>query len=218
MKLRNVVSAIIITLMLIPIIISIYTLLTNNSILGLDKDVLNRILSIYQIIIMIVSLFFPVYTRILELIHNNKRNKRELFVSYSKKDKNIQNHITIVLDKELKELSKIKYSIITDSDSINLQNGTIDSPDSYIMIISENYVKDSDCIRECNRIIKSNKKYYPIVIDSYRELNKLPEDISNTKSAFIKKNEEPKEFSEEISNVAKEIVESENSDLISVAI
>lgn len=191
-------------LLCLSVIFSVlYIILVKNN-FEIMYNISENIIIIFEIVLSTICILMTFIPKALELMNKENKKEMKIYISYSNKDADIQQRITKILEKELTTKYVIQSVKKTEEDSENISL----TPDSYIIVVSSNYVQDDNCINECNSIIKSKKKFYPIVIDSYRELNKLPDDVCTVKSAFIKNNENPKAVTTEISSIAKEIMSS----------
>ena len=134
------------------------------------------------------------------LMIKRTRTKKYIYLSYSMEDKEIVEKISDVLSSQLKKLSTYRFEIIT-IDSIPFGydiNATmqrnISKSFTAIIIVSSSYLENSWCLQEFNALSKAQKRIIPIVTDSYNDLKKLPQNISNIKALSLSECETGAEF------------------------
>lgn len=179
------------------------SILTSNSLFLYDNAL------ILTLAITLVTLTSVVYAT---LIIKRVNPKTYIYLSYSRKDKELAEKIATELTDQFKRLSKYRFEIIT-GDSIPFGNDmtstmqeNISKSDIAIIIVSTAYLQSQWCLKEFMTFSGQKKRIIPIVKESFSDLSKLPEDISNIKALSLINCESNEDFNKSMSLLAKDLI------------
>lgn len=138
--------------------------------------------------------------------------KKYIYLSYSKKDKEIAEKISLSLSEQFKKLSKYRFEIVT-ADSIpfgsdmriTMQNN-LSKSDIIIIIVSPAYLQSDWCLKEFVTVYNEDKRIIPIVTESFLDLAKLPKNITNIRALSLKDCVSEESFSKAIVALAKDLI------------
>lgn len=179
------------------------SILTSNSLFLYDNAL------ILTLAITLVALTSVVYAT---LIIKRVNPKTYIYLSYSRKDKELAEKIATELTDQFKRLSKYRFEIIT-GDSIPFGNDmtstmqeNISKSDIAIIIVSTEYLQSQWCLKEFMTFSGQKKRIIPIVKESFSDLSKFPEDMSNIKALSLINCESNEDFNKSMSLLAKDLI------------
>ena len=187
----------------LALMVTMLSILTQNSLLKNDNAF---VLSLA--IILVTSTAF-LYTL---LIIKRVNPKKYIYLSYTGRDKEIAEKMILILNEQLKKLSKYRFEILT-ADSIPFGNDmyitmqeNLAKSEIVIVIVSPSYLQSEWCINEFTTISKDNKRIIPVVTEAFSDLTELPKDISNIKALSLINCKSEEDFSETMSTLAKDLI------------
>lgn len=146
------------------------------------------------------------------LVTRRIRPIKYIYFSYSTADEEIANKIAASLEEELMSRSKYRFEILT-ADSISYGEimrkkmaENVSKSDIMIVIVSQSYIRSQWCNEEFSKFSRMNKLIIPIVTDSFKDLEKLPKDLSNVKALSLISCDSEHDFSRQISSLAKDLI------------
>lgn len=147
-------------------------------------------------------------------IFKRVKPKKYIYISYSNDNKEIVGKIINELNELLSRLSKYRFDILTHQD-VSLGEDyyesiktNINKSEFFIVIVSQSYLEKAGTINEFEKIIQKNNKakIIPIVLDSFDDLAKLPENLSNIKALPLFNCDSEKEFTQQIRILAEDLI------------
>ena len=166
---------------MIAVFIPISTFDLENSAIFLVLSLVLSLITLFSYIIMVFSRVKPT---------------KNIFVSFSNKDRLYAERIKEELSENFKSYSKYKYKIFTDQDipyGVEINKyilSLIDKSSIFLIIVSTSYTESENCRKELNYIINkqannNDVSIIPIVLDSYCDLSKLGYNLNNIKSLSL---------------------------------
>ena len=141
---------------------------------------------------------------------------KNIYISYSFEDEEIANKIIFQLSDQLTHLSKYRFNIISKKDVpygedlYKTIKTNINKSDIFLLIISTSYIQKESCIKEFQDIfqkkLNTQVKIIPIVMDSFDNLSKLPNNLSNIKSLSLIDYCTEEDFSQRITSLANDLI------------
>lgn len=169
----------------------------------------NNVEIILFMVIMLVVLVIAVYIILISIRINPKKY---IYLSYSDNDKDFAEKISHILNQELKKLSKYRFEIITKlsisfGDDIDVScREYITKSDSVILIVSNSFLQSEWCQKELDVAVDKKKRIIPIVVDSFDDLSKLPQNLSNIKALSLINCISDEDIINNIKTLAKDII------------
>ena len=185
----------------ISIIVTMFTLVVNDEIFYDMNDSVPLALALAMITMISVLYVTLVFSRM--------NPKKYLFLSYCSKDAELAQCVKIILQEQLDKETRQRYELLT-VDSISYGENINDTIQKYlnrsqtlIVVLSDNYFKDTNCQLEFQKILELDKKVIPILIDS-TDSAALPTKIQNVKLLSLN-NLDDQEFKKRVCSLAKDL-------------
>lgn len=176
----------------------------------MDKENLQFDSNIVLILAMVlVTLTGTVYVM---LIMKRVNPKKDIYVSYALRDKEMVINLLEGLEENFKKLSKYHYEIISadsisyGSDMRSAMRDNILKSELVIILVSPAYLQSEWCLKEFEEITNLNKHIIPIVTESFADLTKLPKDISNIKALSLRNCESQDDLDKAILKLARDLI------------
>jgi len=146
------------------------------------------------------------------LIITRTKPKKYIYISYSRADKDIVQKIATSLENQFHSLSKYRFEVLT-ADSIpfgsemdSAVKDSLSKSEIIIIIVSPSYIKSFWCEKEFKTIISEKKTIIPVVVTSFKDLSKLPVDMSGIKALSLAGCKNEKEIESKVSSLAKDLI------------
>lgn len=200
---KNNIEVIILIISAFALMFTMLSLLTQNPLFQYDNI---YVLSLAAILVVLTALIY------LLLIIKRTNPKKYIYLSYSNKDRKIAEKISSTLGEQFKKLSKYHFEIISE-DSIPFGNNidttiqeNILKSNIVIIIVTPQYLQSEWCLKEFTAISKEDKRIIPIVTESFSDLAKLPNNISNIRALSLINCKSEDDFTKTISVLAKDLI------------
>lgn len=181
-----------------------------RSTFDLENSSIFLVLSLLLSLITLFSYIIMVFSRV--------KPTKNIFVSFSDKDRLYAERIKKELSEKFKTLSKYKYNIFTDEDipyGVEINKyilSLIDKSSVFLIIVSTSYTESKNCRKELNYIVNkqannNDVNVIPIVLDSYGDLSELGYNLNNIKSlSLIDCMDSEGEFKKRINFLATDLI------------
>lgn len=165
-------------------------------------------------IVLILAIVLVIITAIIYVMLIVKRvnPKKNIYFSYALSDKEMAIKILEGLERQFKKLSKYHYEIIAadsisyGSDMQSAMRDNISKSELVIILVSPAYLQSEWCLKEFEEITNLNKHIIPIITESFADLKKLPNDISNIKALSLRNCKSQNDLDKAILKLARDLI------------